>query len=105
MSPFPADDSLSERIRECIVALLLERGPGHTICPSEAAHLLGDRIHCRWQDLMRPMRTVIVVLIEAGVLEALQNEEVVSIQDVRGPIRLRLRTPQGRKVYYTRHMA
>jgi hypothetical protein len=89
------DDLLAERIRECVVELLIQRGPGRSICPSEAAHLLGARIGWRWQDLMRPVRTVAAALVETGMLEATQHENVVDIRDVRGPIRLRLRTLPG----------
>ena len=99
MTPLLPDDPLAERIRECVIGLLAERGPGHSICPSEAARLLGERINCRWQDLMRPVRTVAAALVESGVLEAMQHEAVVAIQDVRGPIRLRLRSPQARNIY------
>jgi hypothetical protein len=89
------DDQLAERIRECIVELLAERGAGRSICPSEAAHLLGMRFGWRWQDLMRPVRTVATALVESGLLEAIQHESTVDIRQVRGPIRLRLRTLPG----------
>ena len=48
------------------------------------------RIDGRWQDLMRPVRTIAAGLADSGVLEATQDEVVVNIQDVRGPMRLRL---------------
>jgi len=89
------DDQLAERIRECVVELLVERGAGRSICPSEAAHLLGARLGWRWQDLMRPVRTVATALVESGLLEAIQHESVVDIRQVRGPVRLRLRTLPG----------
>ncbi len=89
------DDALAERIRECMVELLAQRGPGRSVCPSEVAHLLGTRLDWRWQDLMRPVRTVAAALVESGQLEAIQHETVVDIRDVRGPIRLRLRTLPG----------
>jgi hypothetical protein len=89
------DDLLAERIRECVVELLVERGPGRSICPSEAAHLLGGRIGLRWQDLMRPVRTVVTALVDNGLLEATQHENVIDIREVRGPIRLRMRTLPG----------
>ncbi len=89
------DDLLAERIRECLMELLYERGPGRSICPSEAAHLLGTRLGWRWQDLMRPVRTVAAALVDRGLIEATQHESVVDIRDVRGPVRLRLRTLPG----------
>jgi hypothetical protein len=89
------DDQLAERIRECVVELLVERGAGRSICPSEAAHRLAIQIDWRWQDLMRPVRTVAAALVESGLLEAIQHESVVDIRQIRGPIRLRLRTLPG----------
>ncbi len=92
---FP-DDPLAESIRECVLELLVDRGPGRSICPSEAAQTLGERISCPWQDLMRPVRTVAAALAESGVVEAFQDDLVVNIREVRGPVRLRLRA-QHRK--------
>jgi hypothetical protein len=88
--PYP-DAPIAERIREAMVELLVERGPGKTICPSEVARHLGDRFGWRWEDLMRPVRTVAATLADQGVLEATQNRRVVDLRDVRGPVRLRLR--------------
>ncbi len=92
MARISIDDNLAESIRECLVEMLIERGPGRSICPSETAHLLGVRMGCRWQDLMRPVRTVAAALVEDGVVEATQHEAVVDIRGVRGPVRLRLRS-------------
>jgi len=91
------DNSLAERIRECMLDLLVERGPGRSICPSEVARALAAHIGCRWQDLMRPVRTVAAALADGGTLEAIQHEAVVDIRDVRGPIRLRLRPLPGQR--------
>jgi hypothetical protein len=91
------DDSLADRIRECMLDLLVQRGPGRSICPSEVARALAVHIGCRWQDLMRPVRTVAAMLADNSTLEAIQHEAVVDIRDVRGPIRLRLRTLPGQR--------
>ncbi|MEO7323768.1 MAG: DUF3253 domain-containing protein [Dokdonella sp.] len=99
MTQYFADDPLAERIRECVMELLVERGPGRSICPSEVAHMVGVRISCRWQDLMRPVRTVAATMVDHGVLEATQHEAIVDIRDVRGPVRLRLRSLQGERTY------
>jgi uncharacterized protein DUF3253 len=89
------DDELAERIRACVLELLAARGPGRSICPSEAARMLAMRLGCHWQDLMRPVRTVAAAMAEAGAIEVLQHESVVDIGDVRGPVRLRLRPLHG----------
>jgi Protein of unknown function (DUF3253) len=89
------DDELAERIRACVLELLVSRGAGRSICPSEAARLLAMRFGGHWQDLMRPVRTVAAAMADAGAIEVLQHEAVVDIGEVRGPVRLRLRALQG----------
>lgn len=89
MAPHLPDDLLAKRIRDCVLELLDQRGPGHSICPSEAARVLAVRVGGRWQDLMRPVRTIATALAQAGVIEAIQHEAVVDLRDVRGPVRLR----------------
>ena len=86
-----SDDTLAERIQACMLELLAERGPARSICPSEVARTLAQRIDHPWQDLMRPVRTVAATLVDAGVLEAIQDDALVDIREVRGPIRVRLR--------------
>lgn len=91
------EDAFAERIRECMLELLVERGPGRTICVSEAAQTLALRIGFHWHDLMRPVRTIAAVLADAGVVEAMQHELVVDIRAARGPVRLRLRALPGQR--------
>jgi hypothetical protein len=80
-----------------VLELLIARGPGRTICLSEAAQTLAVRIGYHWHDLMRPVRTIAATLTDSGVIEALQQEQVVDIRVARGPIRLRLRALPGRR--------
>jgi hypothetical protein len=89
------DDELADSIRACVLELLVARGPGRSICPSEAARMLAMRIGAHWQDLMRPVRTVAAAMADGGAIEVLQHEAVVDIGDVRGPVRLRLRAMHG----------
>lgn len=96
------DDPLAERVRECVMELLVERGPGRSICPSEAARMIGVRLGCHWQDLMRPVRTVAAALVDMGVVEATQHEAIVDIRKVRGPVRLRLRSLPVHRGIHTR---
>ena len=91
------DDELAERIRACVLELLIARGPGRSICPSEAARMLAMSTGAHWQDLMRPVRTVAAAMAEAGAIEVLQHESVVDISDVRGPVRLRLHALHGER--------
>ena len=88
-------DALAGRIRECVLELLIARGPGRTICVSEAAQTLASRTGYHWHDLMRPVRMISATLVEAGSIEAIQHEEIVDIRVARGPVRLRLRSLPG----------
>lgn len=90
-------DTFAEQIRECVLELLISRGPGRTICVSEAAQTLATRSGYHWHDLMRPVRVVSARLVESGLVEALQQEEIVDIRVARGPVRLRLRALAGQR--------
>lgn len=90
-------DAFAVHIRECVLELLISRGPGRTICVSEAAQTLATRSGYHWHDLMRPVRVISAQLAESGMIEALQQEEIVDIRVARGPVRLRLRTLPGQR--------
>ncbi len=72
-----------------ILALLAERAPGRTICPSEAARALAED----WRPLMPEVREAAYAMADAGRLEVTQSGRVVDGRSARGPIRLRL--PSG----------
>ena len=76
-----------QRIEQTILALLEQRDPGKTICPSEAARALapGD-----WRPLMQPVRDTATAMADEGRLEVTQSGEVVDPRTARGAIRLRL---------------
>ncbi|MEO8460627.1 MAG: DUF3253 domain-containing protein [Dokdonella sp.] len=90
MSHLP-DDSLTQRILQCVAELLRNRTPGFSICASDAAQQFAQRQGCDWRDVMRLVRTVISALVDAGILDALQEERRVDFSQTRGPIRLRVR--------------
>src|SRR5690606_31700224 len=77
-------------LRACMLALLAERGPGRSLCPSEVARAWSARHGGRWQDLMPLVRAMAQALCAEGVVEAMQHEAVVVLHEVRGPVRLRL---------------
>lgn len=77
-------------LRECMIGLLAERGPGRSVCPSEVARVSAMRIGGRWQDLMPQVRAMARTLAAEGIVEAIQHEGVVVLHEVRGPVRLRL---------------
>ncbi len=71
-----------------ILRLLDARGPGKTICPSDAARALGGDDGFR--PLMAPVRDAARALVAEGRLEVTQRGEVVDLDAARGAIRLRL---------------
>jgi hypothetical protein len=84
----PADRDIEARAREAILALLAERDPDKTICPSEAARdLAGD---ADFRPYMEPVRDAAAKLADEDRIEVTQKGEPVTIAEARGPIRLRL---------------
>ena len=88
---FPVEDSLAVLIRQCVLDLLQHHCEDATICPSEAARMLGDELNIEWRDLMRSVRTVAADLADQGSIDIVQQGKPVSIHAARGPVRLRLR--------------
>ncbi len=86
--PGEADGALDAAILE----LLAERGRDKTICPSEAAKLVGGKDERRdWEGLMEPARAAARRLVAAGKINIMQGGKVVDGSTAKGPIRLKLR--------------
>jgi hypothetical protein len=79
------------QLEAAILELLAERGRDKTICPSEAAKLVGgkDSRH-DWESLMEPARAAARRLVSAGRIVITQKSRVVDPSTAKGPIRLRL---------------
>jgi len=77
-----------DEARETILALLDERDPGKTICPSEAARAMDEE---NFRGLMQTVRGAASELVDEGVIDVTQGGLAVDLATVRGPIRLRLR--------------
>ncbi len=73
--------------RGAILDLLAQRDQGRTICPSEAARVLGGDDGFR--DQMELVRTAAATLVDQGEIEVTQRGQVVDLDGVKGPIRLR----------------
>ena len=79
----PVDDELETAILD----LLSQRAGGATICPSEAARLVGGD---EWRALMEPARAAARRLHAAGEVVVKQKGRVVSDPSTaKGPIRIR----------------
>jgi hypothetical protein len=86
--PGEADAALEAAILE----LLAERGRDKTICPSEAAKLVGGKETRRdWEGLMEPARAAARRLVAQGRIVITQGGRVVDGSTAKGPIRLKLR--------------
>lgn len=83
---------LDVQLEEAILALLQRRARGASICPSEAARVVGGE---EWRPLMERSRRAARRLVAAGSVEIIQQGRVVDPSTARGPIRIR-RTRRGR---------
>ena len=84
-NPDITDADLADRI----VALLAERRPDVSICPSDVARSLSDD-EATWRGLMPRIRDVAARLADDGVIRVTQGQTTIDLhQPVRGPIRLR----------------
>ncbi len=69
-------------------ALLSDRAPQASICPSEVARRLWS--HDTWRDAMPEVRRVAAHLAEVGVIRITQSDaELAPDASLSGPIRLR----------------
>jgi hypothetical protein len=73
--------------RRAILELLAQRDPGKTICPSDAARVLGGDDGFR--PLMALVREAAGQLVKEGRIEVTQRGETVNPSRAKGPIRLR----------------
>ena len=79
-----------ERIEETILALVEERGPGKTICPSEAARSIAGDKPDQWSRLMGPVRLVAVRMMKQGRIVIRRKGKPVDPDDFRGVYRIAL---------------
>ncbi|KRC18129.1 DUF3253 domain-containing protein [Acidovorax sp. Root219] len=76
-------------IEQAILALLAERAPGKTICPSEVARALAGDAQAQWRPMMPAVRNAADRLAGEGRLQVLQRgHAVASAVQAVGPIRL-----------------
>lgn len=78
--------SVDEQLAATILGLLERRALGATICPSEAARVVGGD---GWRDLMEPARAAARRLVAQGEVVITQSGRVVDPSTAKGPIRVR----------------
>lgn len=79
-----------ETLEATLLKLAAERGPGKTICPSDAARALGGDHPDGWGPLMQPIRRAAVKLMKEGRLVITRKGRPVDPDDFRGVYRLSL---------------
>lgn len=84
----PDDESLRTRAEAAIAALARHRLPDRTICPSDAARVIGGPVWRRHMDLVR---SVAADMADRQLIDVVQRGEVLSGRDWHGPVRLRSR--------------
>jgi uncharacterized protein DUF3253 len=81
-------NDLDVALETAIMELLSHRGPGKTICPSEAARLVDPS---GWEELMEKTRDAARRLVAQGEIVITQGGTIVEPAQVKGPIRLQIR--------------
>ena len=79
-------DDVGVALERAIAGLLDQRGPGTTICPSEAARAVAPE---GWRELMPAARAAAGRLAALGAVEVTQRGQVVDVATARGPVRVR----------------
>lgn len=87
MPELPTDRALEQ----AVLLLLSARRAGATICPSEAARVVGGE---DWRELMAPARAAARRLVASGDVEITQGGAVVDPGTAKGPIRVRRVPPR-----------
>jgi hypothetical protein len=82
------DGATAARLRAAILALAQHRGPGSSICPSDAARAVGGH---DWRELSAQSRSIAFALARDGDVEITQRGALLDpAQPARGPIRIRV---------------
>lgn len=84
-------DDTDTALEHAIISLLDCRAAGATICPSEAAKVVGGD---DWRGLMEPARSAARRLVVRNEVEITQGGHVVDPSTARGPIRIRRTAPR-----------
>jgi hypothetical protein len=81
--------NLDTQLEVAILALLHNKPKSTTICPSEAARLVGGEDETIWRSLMEPARAAARRLVTQDLIVITQGGRVVDPSTARGAIRLR----------------
>ncbi len=87
MSEDSGKSDVVAELERVIMLLLQRRDPASTICPSDAARVVGREDD--WRTLMDRAREAAGRLVRTGEVEITQGGEVVDLSTATGPIRIR----------------
>lgn len=80
---------MTAAIEAAILDLLARRGPGKTICPSEAARKVYGDDPAQWRPALKTVRRTAVALSERGTIAIYRKgKPVAAPHTVKGVIRL-----------------
>jgi len=82
---------VDRHLESTILDLLSRRARTATICPSDAARVVGGEDEDAWRVLMEPARRAARRLVDRGEVQITQKGEVVDPSTATGPIRIRRR--------------
>jgi hypothetical protein len=80
------NDRTNDPLESAILTLLDMRADNATICPSEAARLVGSEDN--WRELMQPARDAARRLQDQGLVVITQKGKAVDPSTAKGPIRI-----------------
>ncbi|WP_102958480.1 DUF3253 domain-containing protein [Mangrovicella endophytica] len=84
-----SDDIASPAVlRATIEAMVAERGPGKTVCPSEVARHLAGADEKRWRLLMKPIRREAEALVASGSVVLRRKGRIVDPATLKGIYRI-----------------
>lgn len=83
-------DETDRQLEKAILALLKNRSPAATICPSEAARMVADSSDPQqWRDLMPAARSAARRLVNQDKVIIMQKGVAVDPSTAKGPIRIK----------------
>ncbi len=82
------DEIQADEAEAAILRLAGDRGPGKSICPSEAARLLDE---VEWRSRLGEVRAAAARLSRAGRIDILRKGRPIEPGEMRGVVRLRVR--------------
>ena len=77
-----------EALERAMLAIVHERGPERTACPSEAARAVAGDHPDQWGPLMQPARRIAVSLMKQGRIVITRKGRVVDPDEFKGVYRI-----------------